>query len=324
MANRLSQIVNRTLPAGRQVSKKRIIFLVGPTAVGKTQVAIRLAKKLNAEIIGCDSMQAYKGMDVLTSMPSPALRKKIPHHLIRFQSPEKEYDVSRYRSQALKKIREIIKKKKTPLFTGGTGHYMSILVDGLFQARAQDKRIRARLYKEAQDKGSLFLYARLKKVDPLAAGKIHPHDTKRIIRALEVFEVTGRPISELQQQRTGLWDKYDIRIFSLNIQRDKLYERIDRRVEKMFSRGAVSEAKRLLKKKLSRTASYAIGLRELKGYFDGLYNLDEAKRLMQRNTRRLAKRQLTWFRKDKRIQWIEVADNEKPREIARRIWSALY
>lgn len=304
--------------------KKKIVFIVGPTAVGKTEAAVCIAKKLKAEIISCDSMQIYKGMDIITSKPAPALRAKVPHYLISMLSLTKEYNVSEYRKEALKIIKKIIKRGKLPLFVGGTGLYMSILVDGLFEGGKENKEIRARLYKQAEALGSNYLYKKLQDVDPEAAGKIHPNDLKRIVRALEVFKATGKPISYLQKQRKGLAAEYDVTILCLNMEREILYKRIGERVDKMFESGLLKEVKRLLKSKLSRTASGAIGIKELKGYFDGLYGLEEAKELMKRNSRVYAKRQLTWFRKDKRIKWIEAKEKEKPADLARRIWKELY
>jgi tRNA dimethylallyltransferase len=303
--------------------KPKIIFLVGPTAVGKSEVAIALAKKINAEIISCDSMQIYKGMDILTSKPSLTLRKKIPHHLIDIVSPTIEYNVAKYRQKAVQKVKEIISRGKTPLFVGGTGLYMSILIDGIFKASSADKSIRQKLYEIAKKQGNKFLYEKLKRVDPQAVKIIHPHDVKRIIRALEVFETTGKPISELKRQRKGLSEKYRIKIFCLDMDRSRLYLRINRRVEKMFSQGLVKEVKKLLKERLKQTASSCIGIKELKGYFAGNYDLEEAKRLIKRNTRRYAKRQLTWFRKDKRIKWINLKGRENPNEVANRIWREL-
>ncbi len=281
--------------------KRKIVFLVGPTAIGKTDVAIALGKKINAEIIACDSMQVYKGMDIITSKPPLALRKRIPHHLISIISTDKEYNVSTYYKDVARKIKEILKRGKIPLITGGTGLYMSILIDGIFKSSAPSKMVRNRLYRRAEERGSEYLYNRLNEIDPQAALKIHPHDTKRIVRALEVFETTGQLISRLQKQRKGLSGVYDIKIFGLNMSREKLYQKIEERVERMFAHGLVGEVERLLKSKLSKTATYAIGLKELKGYFDNLYGLDEAKRMVKRNTRLYAKRQLTWFRKDKKI-----------------------
>lgn len=305
------------------MQRHKVIFLVGPTAAGKSETALALAKKINAEIVSCDSMQIYKGMDIITSKAKPALRKKVPHHLIDIISADTEYNVSRYRIQAVRRVKEIISRGKTPLFVGGTGLYMSILVDGIFKSRAQDENIRKRLYRQAGLKGSACLHARLKKIDPQAAQKIHPNDLKRIVRALEVFLVTGKTISSLQKERRGLASQYDIRVFCLDMPRSELYSRIEKRVEAMFRQGLLGEAGSLLKKKLSRTASCAIGLAELKGYFDGLYGLDEAKRLMKRNSRLYAKRQLTWFRKDKRIEWIHLKGREKPGQVVDKILKLL-
>lgn len=302
---------------------KKIIFITGPTAVGKSETAVYLAQKLNAEIISCDSMQVYKGMDIITSKPTAFLRKNVGHHLIDIIPAAREYNVSKYRREALRKIKEVVKRGRVPVLAGGTGLYMSILIDGIFKAKSQNQNIRNRLYKQAGQLGSGYLYEKLKSIDPEVALKIHPNDTKRVIRALEVFKSTGKPISYLQKQRKGLSREYDVKVFCINMPRKKLYKRIDARVEKMFTDGLVSEVKKLLKSGLSKTASYAIGIRELKGYFDGLYDLEEAKRLMKRNTRLYAKRQLTWFRKDKRIHWINISDKEKPSSVAKRILKEL-
>jgi len=292
---------------------------VGPTAIGKTEVAVYLAKRIGAQIISSDSMQVYKGMNIITSKPKPALRKKIKHYLINTVPIARNYDVSSYRHDALKKVKEIIARGKVPIFVGGTGLYMSILVDGIFKGKVKDEDIRKKFYKIAQAKSSGYLYKRLKKVDPEASGKIHPNDTKRIIRALEVFEAAGKPISMLQKERHGLRDEYDVRIFCLNTERAKLYKRIDERVERMFKQGLINEVKKLLKRRLSETASCAIGIREVKGYLSGGYGLEEAKGMIKLNTRHYAKRQLTWFRKDKRIKWVNIKDKETPQSVAKRI-----
>ena len=284
-------------------------------------MAVALAKKLNAEIISCDSMQIYLKLDILSSKPSVTLRKKVPHHLIDILPPTKEYNVSKYRKDSLKIIKSLIKKGKVPLFVGGTGLYVNALVDGIFNFKSEDETLRLRLYRIAKNKGSTYLHQRLKRVDPEAAEKIHPNDTKRIVRALEVFEVTGKPISHLQKQRHGLEQDYEVKIFCLNMARENLYKRINERVDKMFRQGLVNEVKGLLKLKLSKTASFAIGIRELRGYLEGLYGIDEARQLMQKNTRSYAKRQLTWFRKDKRIKWINIKNKDLPGVIAERICS---
>jgi len=303
--------------------KKKIIFLLGPTGIGKSAAAIRLAKKINAEIVSCDSMQVYRKMDILTSKASCAQRKKVKHHLLSAINPTQEYNVAKYRRDALLICEKLFRKGKIPLFVGGTGLYYSIIVDGLFPAVPRDKAIRAKLEKQLKQKGNKYFYRRLLKVDAEAAGKIHPNDTRRIIRALEVYLKTGTRISQLQKTRVGLNKKYDAEALGLNLNRQHLYNIINQRVDKMFELGLINEVKRLLKYKLSQTARYAIGLRELKGYFAGEYSLAEAKRLMQRNSRHYAKRQLTWFKKDKRIKWVNIDQKESPAQVAVKLWKKL-
>jgi len=303
--------------------KKKIIFLVGPTAIGKSAIAIHLAKKINAEIISCDSMQVYSLMDIVTSQPSPAQRKQVKHHLLGVVNPIKEYNVARYRKEAIAICDKLFLKGRIPLFVGGSGLYYSVIIDGLFPAAAEDKTIRAKLNKELLLKGSKYLFKRLSKVDPFSAKKIHPNDSRRIIRALEVYLKTGLPISSLQKKRVGLGGEYEIKVFALNANRQVIYNKIDQRVDKMFRLGLINEARRLLRLKLSKTAFCAIGIRELEGYFNGEYNLDEARRLIQRNSRHYAKRQFTWFKKDKRIHWVNIKDKETPGGIAKRIWKRL-
>jgi len=303
--------------------KKRIVFLLGPTGVGKTASAIKLAKKINAEIISCDSMQVYRKMNILTCQATLRERKKVKHHLLGVLNPQQEYNAAKYRKAALAICGQLFSQGKIPLFVGGAGLYYAIIIDGLFAAVPQDKIIRAKLEKQLKSRGSNYLYRYLARVDSLAARKIHPHDARRIIRALEVYLKTGRRISQLQKNRAGLSKEYKIKIFGLNLERQMLYDTIDRRVDQMFKLGLIREVKGLLKLKLSRTAKCAIGIRELKGYFSGEYPLAEARRLIQRNSRHYAKRQLTWFRKDKRIQWINIEDKETPKEIAKRIYEKL-
>ena len=311
-------------PACRLINQKnKVIFIVGPTAAGKSSVAVSLAQRINAEIISCDSMQVYKGMDIISAIPSFAMRKKVKHHLTAVISPTIEYNAARYRLEALRIMRKIIKRGKVALFVGGTGLYASVLIDGIFKADCKDPQARNRLYHEAEKKGSSYLHAQLQKVDPDAAVKIHPNDTRRIVRALEIFYSCGKPISQVQKERKGLADKYEVKIFCLNMARDRLYRRIDARVEEMFKEGLALQVKRLLKLKLSKTSFFAIGIRELKGYFSGNYGLDEAMRLVKKNTRNYAKRQLTWFRKDKRIEWINLTEKETPGRAANKILRSL-
>lgn len=299
--------------------KPRIIFLVGPTASGKSELAIRLAQKINGEIVSCDSMQVYRGMEILTAVPDRILRKKIRHHLISYINPTQDYNVVKFRKDAIKKIKEIIKKRKTPILVGGSGLYYKILLDGIFQQDNIDKRIRERLYNKAEKFGIHFLYEYLKKIDPVSASRIHPHDLKRIVRAVEVYEKTGIPISEWQKKTKGLSSDYDVVVFGLLRPKPVIYKRIQSRIEKMFKKGLIEEVKRLLKFKLSKTAQQAVGIKEISGYLKGIYTLDEAKRLMVANTIKLVKKQLTWFKKDKRINWINIKEKSDYHKIIKYI-----
>jgi tRNA dimethylallyltransferase len=307
-----------------QVKKSKVFFLIGPTAVGKTEVAIELARKINAEVISCDSMQVYKGLDLLSSKAPALLRKKIPHHLIDIIVPSKEYNVSKYRKQAVEKVKEILKKGKLPLFVGGSGLYFKVLLDGIFLAQTQDKKIRQRLYKEAEVYGKDKLFFRLKKVDPEVASRIHPHDLRRIVRALEVYKKTGIPISEWQKRCRGITDDYEVKVFGLDRNKKDLHRRIDKRLKNMSKKGLVREVKKLLPAKLSRTARQALGIKEIEGYLKKEYSLKEAKELLRLNTYKYVKKQLTWFKKDKRIDWIEIKDGQGPKVIAKQIWKKLY
>ena len=297
---------------------KDIIFLVGPTAVGKTRASIYLAKLLNAEIISCDSMQVYKGMDIGTQKPSKKELKAVRHHMVGMVTPSKNFSAAAFRKKAASCIRGIIKKKKTPLFVGGTGLYMKILIDGLFPSPKADMKLRAKLSKQEELNGRGFLHKRLSEIDPDTAKILHPHDTRRVIRALEIYYKTKKTMSELKKNTKGLSDKYDVKIFALNRDRDELYKRINMRVDAMFKQGFVAECKRLKKKKLSLTASQALGYKEIFDYLDGKISLKDAKDLIKQQTRNYAKRQLSWFRNDERVIWID-ADGKTPSTVARDI-----
>ena len=289
-------------------NKPQILFLIGPTAIGKSRLAVQLAAKINAEIISLDSMQIYLGLAILSSQPSRQMQKKVRHHLLNIVNPDQEFDAAKYRGLALKKIKEIQAIGKIPLFAGGTGLYLSIVIDGIFKDVQKDEALREKLYAQAAKKGSVFLHNKLKKIDPVAAAKIHPNDAKRIIRALEVYKRTGKPISRLWKTRKGLdTKKYEIRIFGLNKEREGLYRDINQRVEDMFSQGLVNEVKNVLAKNPSLTCRQAIGIKEIQGHLAGQYDLERAKEMIKKNTRNYAKRQLTWFRKDKRIIWLEAS-----------------
>ena len=280
----------------------QVIFLVGPTASGKTALSFKLAKKFNAEIISCDSMCVYKGMDVLTSKPSKSDRRKVKHHLIDIISPAKEFSVSEYRRSAIGAIEDILKRGKTPLFVGGSGLYVKVIVDGLFSSAGKDEKFRKAQYVLAEKYGKRYLYNKLKKIDSERAKKIHLNDLRRIVRALEIYRTEKRRPSELLKKREALG--YSFKILGIDMSREELYKNIDERVENMFRQGIIREVKNLSRRKLSLTARKALGYNEVIGYIKGNYSLDEAKDLLKKNTRNFAKRQLTWFRPDKRIEWI--------------------
>lgn len=304
-----------------KLPKKKVIIIVGPTATGKTALGVALAGKIKGEVISADSMQAYKGMDIVSQAPLAGEEKGIPHHLTGFLSPEEEYSAARFSKKAMRAISGIIKRKKTPIVVGGSGLYVKALTDGIFPSKGKDQALRKKLYDTSRKKGSLVLHARLKKIDPDAAGKIHPNDVKRIIRAIEIYEVEERTKTSLKKKTKGIREKYDVRAFGLNIERSELYAKINKRVDKMFKDGIVDEVKKLSRFKLSATSKQALGVKQVKGYIAGDYGMEETKEMIKRDTRRFAKRQLTWFRADKSIKWMDA--KEIPGKIAGKIVKAL-
>ncbi len=299
------------------------VFLVGPTGVGKTDASLWLAKKIGAEIVSADSMLVYKGMGIGTAKPTPEERAEVPHHLIDIVEPTEEFSVGKYRKLATAAIEDIHQRGKVALVCGGTGLYVRALVDGLFEGPEADWKLRRELMAEAEKEGSEALHARLAEIDPQAAGKLSPKDVRRVVRALEVHYRTRRPISDFQRQ----WKERRARPPMLGLIRDRaaLYRRIDQRVEDMFQRGLVEETRRLLEEGLrgNRTAMQAIGYKEVVGFLDGLYSLDEAKRLLKRDSRRYAKRQLTWFRKDDRITWYKFDEYDSRERLYEALLAAL-
>ena len=293
-----------------------IIFIVGPSAVGKSETGLSLAKAFDGEIVCCDAMQVYREVDIASDKPSQQARACIPHHLVDLVSVTEEFNAARYRKLAQVSIQEVFSRGKTPLVVGGSGMYMSLLLDGIFEGAGGDEALREKLTQELKEQGAVVLHDRLRSLDPQAAARIHPNDPQRIIRALEVVESTGQPISGLQPRREGLWGRMPIMIFALNRPREELYRRSDERVEAMFADGLVDEVKKVSALALSLTAQKIIGIPEVTGYLNGTYDIERAKYLMKLNTRHYIKRQLTWFRRDKRITWIEVPADQTPDQVA--------
>lgn len=287
--------------------KKPLIVIAGATASGKTAMSIKLALKINGEIVNADSMQVYKHMDIGTAKPAMHERKGIPHHLIDIVEPAERFSVAQYTAAAHRCIKDIHSKGKTPVLVGGTGLYIDSVVRNIKYAECGiDEGYRAELNLIAQQKGADCLHGMLEKIDPLSARTIHPADVKRTIRALEVYKLTGQTITEqkLQSQLEGAI--YNTRMFSIDIDRNELYNRINARVETMFKNGLADEVSTLFKMGIDErfTSMQGIGYKETLHYIKGVATLEETKSIIARNTRRYAKRQLTWFRKNDKIIWI--------------------
>ncbi len=285
-----------------------IIVVLGPTASGKTALAVELAKRYNGEVVSADSMQIYKGMDILTAKPSDAEMQEIKHHLIDFLEPDRNFSVADYVKLANSAIDDIASRGKLPILAGGTGLYISSLIDNIkFDETTGDKEFREKLFNLAKEKGNHYLWEQLLEVDETTALSVHENNLPRVIRALEVYEKTGVRLSE--HKKTSRLEKSRFKPAMIGLtfsDRKLLYDRINKRVDAMISNGLLSEAEEIYKGKLLNTAHQAIGYKELIPYFSGQASLEDCIEKIKMETRRYAKRQLTWFRRDKRIFWIEV------------------
>lgn len=283
-----------------------LIFILGPTSSGKSYIAVALAERINGEVVSCDSMQVYKDMDILTQAPAEELTSRVPHHLVKMIPPEEEFSAARFAKLAQETIDDILSRGKVPIFAGGTGLYVKALVDGLFDSPAKDEELRQHLDGIAAERGNGYLHDMLTELDPEAASEIHPNNVKKVIRAIEVYETTGKTVSEKKQETKGLADRYDCRMFGLEWPREELYSRIEDTVDRMFASGLIDEVVALLSRNLSITAGKALGIKEVKAFLNGECGEQEAKEELKKNTRRYAKRQLTWFRADDRIKWLDA------------------
>ena len=285
----------------------RLICLLGPTAVGKTEIAIQLAQCLNAEIISVDSRQIYRQMDIGTAKPTPEEKQAARHHLIDCVDISQPFSVAGYQSFADTAIADIQNRGNRVLLVGGAGLYFRAIVDGLFEGPGADPALRKRLEGEVAQFGVDALHDRLRVCDPESADRIHPNNIIRVIRALEVYELTGTPMSQLQQQWHPEKQRYPFIAFGLTMPRALLYRRIEQRVDVMLANGLIAEVEALLAAGYGRDtiALRSFGYKELIAYLDGDCTYLEAISQLQQNTRRFAKRQLTWFRKDTRIEWLD-------------------
>lgn len=289
------------------MEKPKVIVICGPTASGKTALSIELAKRINGEVVSADSMQIYKDMDIGSAKVTKEEMQGIKHYLVDCVSPDERYSVANYKLDAKKAIEEILKKGKTPIVVGGTGLYIDALI---YEIEYQDIKINESYRKELesikQNQGLEVLYERALKIDPEAMKKISPNDSKRIMRVLEIYEATGKNKTEQEAESRLKEIPYNYKVFAITMDREKLYERINKRVDIMIENGLIEEVKELLKKyKEFPTAMQALGYKEVKEYLDGELTKQEMIDKIKQESRRYAKRQLTWFRKNKQTIWID-------------------
>ena len=283
-----------------------LIVIAGPTGVGKTSAAIAIAEQIGGEIVGADSRQIYRYLDIGTAKPTPAERARVPHHLIDIRNPDAEYSVADYIKDATTVIREIVARGKMPLLVGGTGLYIHAMLYGIFEGPGRDAAFRARMQSLAKAHGAAYLHQQLCAVDPETAQRLHPHDLVRVLRALEVHHLTGTPISVHQACATAPLAQYDCCFLVLTAERQALYARIHARVEQMIAQGLVAEVQGLLQRGYHGASNpmTSVGYKEIIEFLAGKCNLPAAIELMKRNTRRYAKRQLTWLRKYQEACWV--------------------
>lgn len=294
--------------------KPRILVIAGPTASGKTKLSIELAKKLNGEIISADSMQLYKYMNIGTAKPTKEEMENIPHYMLDFLEVGEKFSVAQYKKLAMKHVEDILVRNKIPIIVGGTGLYInSITQEVNYDEEAEENStIRKELEEIAKSQGNEGLYNELKMIDPSAAERIHINDTKRIIRALEVFKNSGITITEHQKMSKQNEKKYDYKIVGLYLEREKLYDRINKRVDIMMDNGLLNEAKtviNMVKDKGRITSFQAIGYKEFVPYFEGEISLDEVINNIKQESRRYAKRQVTWFKRTDGIKWFDMSND---------------
>lgn len=299
--------------------KIKILAVVGPTASGKTAVAVELAKRLGGEVISCDSMQIYRRMDIGTAKPTREEMSGIVHHLIDAVEPDAPFSCAEYVTRAAQAAKEITARGKLPILCGGTGLYLDRFLCGEMEETQADEALRASLFAYAESEGVEALHARLRAVDPESADAIHPNNVKRVVRALEIYEQTGIPKSEFDRRSQVVESPYDATVIGLFYpRREVLYERINRRVDIMLADGLLEETEKLMQEgvfEVNQTAAQAIGYKELLGYFDGNETLTEAAENLKTATRRYAKRQLTWFSAKPYVKWVDMEQNGQLRSL---------
>lgn len=303
------------------IKKKPLIVIAGPTACGKTAVSVKLAQIIGGEIISADSMQVYKYMDIGTAKIRPEEMQGIKHYLVDELYPDEEYSVAVFKNKAKQYIEEIYAKGKIPILVGGTGFYINAVVyDNDFSEECSDETLRSKLQECLETEGKEALYERLKRVDPQACESIHMNNTKRVIRALEYFELTGEPISEHNRREKQKKPYYDVSFFILNMDRERLYSRIDSRIDEMLKMGLLDEVKSLYAiYDRNLVSMQGLGYKEIIAYLAGECTLDEAVNILKRDTRHFAKRQLTWFKHQVNGTWVDMDSFKSSVDAARFI-----
>ena len=303
------------------MENKPLIVLLGPTAVGKSRVAIPLAKALGTEILTADSRQVYRGMNIGMDKPSPEEREGVPHRLIDLAEPDQPFNVGEYRRLAMAEIARLHDEGRIPLVVGGTGLYIRVLVRGLWDGPAADWSYRRRLQDDARRHGSASLHRRLAEVDPVLAGRLHPHDEVKIIRALETHHLMGRPLSEFHRQHGFSERPFTALLLGLIREREALYRAIEVRVESQLGRGLLRETQDLLNMGYGRQlgSMKGLGYRQVAGHLAGEYSYEEAVQRLKRDTRHFAKRQMTWFRKEPEIDWLPIQEGESAERVVFRL-----
>ncbi|MBX9972499.1 tRNA (adenosine(37)-N6)-dimethylallyltransferase MiaA [Cytobacillus firmus] len=301
------------------IEKEKLAVLIGPTAVGKTKLSILLAKRFNAEIISGDSMQIYKSMDIGTAKIKEEEMEGIPHHLIDIKNPEDPFSAAEFQELVRSKITEITSRGKLPMIVGGTGLYIqSVIYDYQFSDAPSDEEFRKTLEERAEREGNDALFKELLAIDPESAEKIHPNNIRRVVRALEIYHCTGKTMSQYQENQDPEL-LYDTALIGLTMDRDTLYERINLRVEIMMKEGLLEEVRSLYDQGLKDCLSIqAIGYKELYEYFNGRVSLEDAVGNLKQNSRRYAKRQLTWFRNKMNVEWFDMSDTADPHEFEKK------
>lgn len=293
-----------------------VIFIVGPTAVGKSRAALEIAESLRTELISADSRQVYRGVDIGTAKPSLADRARVTHHLIDVAEPDQLFSAGRFRAIASDVIAKLHRQGRIPIIVGGTGLYVKLLSHGLWKGPQADWNLREQLRREEAIQGSGHLHKKLSAVDPESAEKISPRDKAKLIRAIEVYELTGRPLSALHREHQFQERPYQTVMIGLARSRPDLYRRIEERVDGMIKEGLVEEVRRLRAMGYSEDlpSMKGLGYRQMIGYLNGKYDLGEAVRLLKRDTKRYAKRQFTWFHRDPSIRWIDLSETDDVKE----------